>query len=76
MWEGVGFSTKTTADEGSDHVDLVHRDIENGGQCAVRIMGHLLRRVELQSSIWIPMSNNCVGFCKSMMYASHVPFSM
>ena len=40
------------------------------------IVWNLLRRVQLQTSVWIPMSHNCMRFGKSVMNTFHPPLSM
>ena len=74
--EGVGFSTKATAHKGADDVDLVHGDIQHGRKCTVGVMRHLLRRVELKSSIRVPMGHNGMRFSEPVVNAHHGPRAM
>ena len=71
--EGVGFSSKSSAHKGSNDVDLVHRDIQYRRKCTVRVVRYLLRRVELKSSVGVPMSHHGVWFSESVMNTGHRP---
>ena len=74
--EWIRLATESTAHKCSNDVDLMHRNFENCGKCSVCIMRNLLRRVQLKTAVGIPMSNNCVRLCESVMYPFHSPLSM
>ena len=69
----VGFAAEATADKGANHVDLVHGDVEDGGERPVGVMGNLLRRVQLQAPVRPPMSDNSVRLGKAVVHARHRP---
>ena len=74
--EGIRFTTKTTSNKRSDYIDLVHWNLENGRKGSMGVVWYLLRRVQLKTTVWIPMSNDSMWFSESMMNTFHTPLPM
>ena len=74
--ERVGFAAETAADKGANHVDLVHGDVEDGRESTVRIVRHLLRRVELEPPVRVPVGHDSVGFGEPVVDTQHRPGTM
>ena len=76
MWEWVRFTPKSTTDEGTVDIDLMHWNVKDCGQSSMQIVGDLLRAPNGHSPRGVPMSNNSVWFGKSMMQSSGFPISL
>ena len=73
MGERVGFAAEPATNKGTNDVDLVHGDIKHGGQGTVGVMRYLLRRVQLQTPVRVPMSHHGVRFGEPVVNAFHGP---
>ena len=71
--EGIRFTTKTTSNKRSDYIDLVHWNLKNGRKCTMGVVWYLLWRIQLQTAVWIPMSNDSMWLCESMVNTFHSP---
>ena len=71
--EGVRLAAESSADEGPDDVDLVHGDVQDRREGAVGVVWHLLRRVELQTSVGVPVRDDGVRFGEAVVHALKTP---
>ena len=71
--EGVRLAAESSADEGPDDVDLVHGDVQHRREGAVGVVWHLLRRVELQTSVGVPVRDDGVRFGEAVVHALKAP---
>ena len=71
--EGVRLATESSAHEGPDDVDLVHGDVQHRREGAMGVMWHLLRRVELQTSVGVPVRDDGVRFGEAVVHALKAP---
>ncbi len=75
MREGVGLPSESTTNKGANHVDLVHGHLEHRGQGSVCVVGDLLRGVELQAAVGVPVRHHRVRLGEAMVHALKAPCS-
>ena len=73
MREGVRLAAESSADEGPDDVDLVHRYVQHGRKRTMRVVRHLLRGVQLQTTVGVPVRHDGMWFGEPVMNPLETP---